>query len=175
MLQTNVEAIGEMRILTQGYQAEFGRSSGMQITAVTKSGTNQIRGSFYDLERNSDWNSNTWAHEERRSEAVSKQRDCGYTLGGRSASPAATTSCSSSTPRVPSADDGRRHQPVPRADGARAARRLFADTRQQRRALQSDSRRAEQSAVHGGEHGRLFPRRRRAWTDSAEPAVFSRA
>ncbi len=41
MLQTNVDAIGEIRILTQGYQAEFGRASGMQITAITKSGTNQ--------------------------------------------------------------------------------------------------------------------------------------
>jgi hypothetical protein len=83
MLQTNVDAIGEIRILTQGYQAEFGRASGMQITAITKSGTNQIRGSFYDLERNSDWNSNTWARiKNGQPKQVSKQRDFGYTLGG---------------------------------------------------------------------------------------------
>jgi hypothetical protein len=83
MLQTNVDAIGEIRILTQGYQAEFGRASGMQITAITKSGTNQFRGSFYDLERNSDWNSNTWARiKNGQPKAVSKQRDFGYTLGG---------------------------------------------------------------------------------------------
>ena len=98
MLQTNVDAIGEIRILTQGYQAEFGRASGMQITAITKSGTNQFRGSFYDLERNSDWNSNTWA----RSRTASRSRcPSSATLVTRSAdpsaSPAATTSCSSST------------------------------------------------------------------------------
>ena len=38
MLNMNIDAIGEVKILTQGYQAEFGRSSGLQITAVTKSG-----------------------------------------------------------------------------------------------------------------------------------------
>ena len=99
MLQTNVDAIGEIRILTQGYQAEFGRASGMQITAITKSGTNQFRGSFYDLERNSDWNSNTWARiKNGQPKQVSKQRDFGlHARWSRSANPAATTSCSSFT------------------------------------------------------------------------------
>ena len=45
----NVESIAEVKVLTQGYQAEYGRSSGLQITAVTKSGTNQFRGSAYDV------------------------------------------------------------------------------------------------------------------------------
>ena len=62
MLQMNVEAIAEVKVLTSGDQAEDGRSSGLQITAVTKSGTNRIRGSFYSVERNSDWNENTWAN-----------------------------------------------------------------------------------------------------------------
>jgi len=44
-LQMNVESIAEVKVLTSGYQAEYGRSSGMQITAVTKSGTNRFRGS----------------------------------------------------------------------------------------------------------------------------------
>ncbi len=58
MLALNIESIAEVKVLTQGYQAEFGRSSGLQITAVTKSGTNRFRGSAYDLITNSDWNSN---------------------------------------------------------------------------------------------------------------------
>jgi hypothetical protein len=62
MLQTNIEAIAEVKILTSGYQAEYGRASGLQITAVTKSGTNQFRGSVYDVERNSDWNANSWVN-----------------------------------------------------------------------------------------------------------------
>ena len=59
LLQMNVESIAEVKVLVSNYQAEYGRSSGLQITAVTKSGTNRFRGSFYDVERNSDWNSNT--------------------------------------------------------------------------------------------------------------------
>ena len=44
LLQMNPEAIAEVKVLTAGYQAEYGRSSGLQITAVTKSGTNRFRG-----------------------------------------------------------------------------------------------------------------------------------
>ncbi len=58
MLTLNIESIAEVKVLTQGYQAEFGRSSGLQITAVTKSGTNRFRGSAYDLITDSDWNTN---------------------------------------------------------------------------------------------------------------------
>ena len=46
MLRLNTESIGEVKILTQGYQAEFGQVSGLQITAVTKSGSNQFRESL---------------------------------------------------------------------------------------------------------------------------------
>src|SRR5436190_7888119 len=59
LLQMNTESIAEVKVLTSGYQAEYGRSSGLQITAVTKSGTNRFRGSLYDVERNSDWYSNS--------------------------------------------------------------------------------------------------------------------
>ena len=41
ILQMNVESIAEVKMLTSNYQAEHGRSSGLQITAVTKSGTNR--------------------------------------------------------------------------------------------------------------------------------------
>ena len=44
MINMNIESIAEVKILTQGYQAEYGRSSGLQITAVSKSGTNRFRG-----------------------------------------------------------------------------------------------------------------------------------
>jgi hypothetical protein len=91
MLQTNVDAIAEVKILTSGYQAEYGRASGMQITAVTKSGTNQFRGSVYDIERNSDWNANSWVNEKNGDpKAVSKQRDWGYTIGGPVGKPGAS-------------------------------------------------------------------------------------
>ena len=62
VLFLNLEAIAEVKVLTSGYQAEYGKASGIQITAVTKSGTNQFRGSLYDVRRDSDWNSNSWAN-----------------------------------------------------------------------------------------------------------------
>ena len=42
LLQMNVESIAEVKVLTSGYQAEFGRASGVQVTAVTKSGTQPL-------------------------------------------------------------------------------------------------------------------------------------
>src|SRR5947207_7909916 len=83
MLKMNVDAIGEVKILTQGYQAEYGRSSGLQITAVTKSGTNQFRGSAYDIQTNSDWDSNSWLNI-ANGDPKPKQstKTLGYTIGG---------------------------------------------------------------------------------------------
>jgi hypothetical protein len=78
MLQMNVEAIAEVKVLTSGYQAEYGRSSGLQITAVTKSGTNRLRGSLYDVERNSDWNENSWVNVRNGlPKTIQKERDWG--------------------------------------------------------------------------------------------------
>ena len=83
LIQMNMEAIAEVKVLTSTYQAEYGRSSGLQITAVTKSGTNQYRGSLYDIERNSAWNTNSWQNQQNGDpKAVSKQKDWGYSLGG---------------------------------------------------------------------------------------------
>ena len=63
LMAVNTESIAEVKILTSGYQAEYGKSSGLQMSAVTKSGTNRFRGSVYDVERNSDWNANTWVNQ----------------------------------------------------------------------------------------------------------------
>ena len=83
MLQMNIESIGEVKILTQGYQAEYGRSSGLQITAVTKSGSNQFRGSAYDVETNSDWNENTWVNAKNGdAKPKTKTKTLGYAIGG---------------------------------------------------------------------------------------------
>ena len=83
LIQMNVDSIAEVKVLTQGYQAEFGRSSGLQISAVTKSGTNQFRGSLYDIERNSDWNSNSWANV-KNGDPKTRSRNTieGYSIGG---------------------------------------------------------------------------------------------
>ncbi|MDX2042238.1 MAG: carboxypeptidase regulatory-like domain-containing protein [Acidobacteriota bacterium] len=45
------ESIKEFQVVAAGYSAEFGRSSGGVVTAVTKSGTNQYHGSAFYLLR----------------------------------------------------------------------------------------------------------------------------
>jgi hypothetical protein len=83
VLFLNLEAIAEVKVLTSGYQAEYGKASGIQITAVTKSGTNHFRGSVYDVRRDSDWNSNSWANiKNGNAKAVNKEDDWGYSIGG---------------------------------------------------------------------------------------------
>src|SRR3989441_1115656 len=88
MLNMNVDAIGEVKILTQGYQAEYGRSSGLQITAVTKSGTNRFRGSGYDIQTNSDWDANSWVNEKNGDpKPKTSTKTLGYTIGGPAGRP----------------------------------------------------------------------------------------
>ncbi len=83
LLQMNVESIAEVKVLTSGYQAEYGRASGVQITAVTKGGTNRFRGSVYDVERNSDWYSNSKTNKLNGDpKAILKEKDWGYSIGG---------------------------------------------------------------------------------------------
>jgi hypothetical protein len=48
-----VDAIAEFSVISSGYPAEYGRSSGGVVTAATRSGTNAIHGSAYEFFRNS--------------------------------------------------------------------------------------------------------------------------
>jgi len=45
--RTPIEAIQEFQVITGQYDAQYGRTSGAIINAVTKSGTNQLRGSAF--------------------------------------------------------------------------------------------------------------------------------
>jgi Carboxypeptidase regulatory-like domain/TonB-dependent Receptor Plug Domain/TonB dependent receptor len=47
------DAVAEFSVLTTNYSAEYGRTSGGVISAITKSGTNAIHGSAYEYARNS--------------------------------------------------------------------------------------------------------------------------
>jgi hypothetical protein len=48
-----VDAIEEFSVLTSNYAAEYGRTSGGVINAITRSGTNRIHGDAYEFLRNS--------------------------------------------------------------------------------------------------------------------------
>ncbi len=48
-----VEAIQEFSVLTSNYSAEYGKTSGGIVNAISRSGTNQFHGSAYEFLRNS--------------------------------------------------------------------------------------------------------------------------
>jgi hypothetical protein len=83
LIALNTEAIEEVRVMVSGYQAEYGRATGLQIMTTTKSGTNRFHGSAYDVERNSSWNANSKTNILNGDpKVVSKEKDVGFTIGG---------------------------------------------------------------------------------------------
>ena len=52
VLRNTLDSIQEFRVVTTAANADQGRSSGAQVSLVTKSGTNQVHGSLYEFHRN---------------------------------------------------------------------------------------------------------------------------
>jgi len=55
-----LDSVQEFRVTVTGQNANQGRSSGGQVTLVTKSGTNAFRGSGYEYHRNNATSANNW-------------------------------------------------------------------------------------------------------------------
>lgn len=79
----SIEAIGEFKVYTHTYSAEFGRTSGGTVSFQVKSGTQKFRGSLYEFHRNNAFNANNWATNARRLTTTTHVRhEFGATLGG---------------------------------------------------------------------------------------------
>ena len=79
-LLPNPDALQEFRVLTSNYDAEFGRSAGGVVNAVTRSGTNQYHGLIYDYLRNNVFNAKNYF---LTSVTPLRQNQFGANLGGR--------------------------------------------------------------------------------------------
>src|SRR5262249_45933714 len=51
VINPNLEAINEVKITAQDYDAEFGKAIGAVVTSQTKSGSNDFHGGLFDFER----------------------------------------------------------------------------------------------------------------------------
>lgn len=75
-------AIGEYKVITSNYKAEYDQISSAAVTAVTRSGTNEFEGSFFWDRTSEHWRRPTVIEEKRgfKSEEVTEQY--GATFGG---------------------------------------------------------------------------------------------
>src|SRR5580692_10235260 len=60
VLRSTLDSTEEFRVTTTSSDADAGRTSGAQVTLITKSGTNQFHGSLYEYNRNTAAVANDW-------------------------------------------------------------------------------------------------------------------
>jgi len=83
MYEPNLDAIGEVKVLTSNYQAEYGRMGGGQVLIITKSGTKSFHGSAYDYYRHENLNANDFfANRTNTPKSRYRYRVSGYSIGG---------------------------------------------------------------------------------------------
>ena len=81
--RTALEAVQEFQVLTNQFDAEFGRTSGGIINAITKSGTNAFHGSGFGFFQNSNWNAkDRFAELGNLPKPDAKYAQFGGTIGG---------------------------------------------------------------------------------------------
>ena len=166
MATTNIDAVAEFKVLTNAYQAEYGRAVGGQLQVVTKSGSRDFHGSGYWYGRRSDWDANSY---------LNKRDDAGGAEGRR---PRATTPATPSAgrcscpgfnaeqeeavlllqPGVRAAHQSGDRAQDARADRARAAGRFLAERRQQRQSVPLRPRLHHRPALQRLRHARLLRR-----------------
>ncbi len=70
VLRSTRDSVDEFRVVTTNANADSGRSSGAQVSLVTRSGTNKIHGSLYEYYRPTNTVANDWFNKEAESTAA---------------------------------------------------------------------------------------------------------
>src|ERR1700687_5502857 len=77
-----VDAIQEFSVLTSNYSAEYGKTSGGVVNAITRSGTNAFHGSVYEFLRNSALDARNFFEDPTARKASFKRNQFGGAIGG---------------------------------------------------------------------------------------------
>jgi hypothetical protein len=79
-----METVREFRVVTNAYDAEYGRHTGGVVSAVTKSGENQFHGSLFEFLRNDNMDAAKWEDNKFNDgeKAEFKRNQFGGSLGG---------------------------------------------------------------------------------------------
>ena len=80
-VQPSPDSVEEFRVISNTFDAEYGRNSGSVINVVTKSGTNDLHGSVYEFLRNDVLNAHGFTFQPTPKPPF-KQNQFGGTLGG---------------------------------------------------------------------------------------------
>jgi hypothetical protein len=80
-VEPSPDSIEEFRVITNSFDAEYGRNSGAVVNVVTKSGTNNLHGSVYEFFRNTALNAHPFTFAPAPMPAFN-QNQFGGTLGG---------------------------------------------------------------------------------------------
>lgn len=76
-------AIGEYKVISGNYKAEYGQVSSAAVTAATKSGTNEFKGETFYRYTNEDMRAKTPAERQGgKDKMVSAEKEYGFALGG---------------------------------------------------------------------------------------------
>jgi Carboxypeptidase regulatory-like domain/TonB-dependent Receptor Plug Domain len=80
---TSMDAIEEVKVLFNNYQAEFGRNTGGTVNIVSKSGTRDFHGSFYWYKRHEQFNANDFMNNRTGlAKPLYRYNTLGGTIGG---------------------------------------------------------------------------------------------
>lgn len=82
VVSPNPDAVQEFKILTNNYDAQYGRTSGGIVNQITKSGTNNFHGDAFEFLRNNIFNSRNYFFNASDQAPPFKRNVFGGTLGG---------------------------------------------------------------------------------------------